>query len=108
MPTPTSPPKSRADLFAEFDALPPYARVSEILHAAVRGCSRDKLQRDRVYGDSIPFVREGGKLVTDRRGNTRIFGGRVYYIKQDILDYLAEKNQKITSTSEISARARGV
>lgn len=98
--------KSRAELIAEFDALTDTDRVSEIHVAAKRGCSTGLLQRERVYGSPIPFIREGGKLKADKNGLTRIFGGRVFYLKKDVLDYLESRNQTVTSTSAVSVKYR--
>lgn len=99
------PEKSRAELLNEFNALPANARVNEVMVAAVIGCSLSKLQRDRVYGGGIPFIKEGGKLVTDKAGQVKHYGGRVFYLKCHVLDYLEPRNRTVTSTSAISAAA---
>lgn len=99
------PAKTRAELVAEFEALPPDARVTESHVAAMRGCSVALPQRERVFGSPIPFIREGGTLKTDKNGQTRIFGGRVFYLKKDVLDYLESRNKRVSSTSAIRAAA---
>jgi len=99
------PERSRAELLNEFNALPDDARITEIMVAAVIGCSLSKLQRDRVYGGGIPFIKEGGKLVTDKAGQAKHYGGRVFYLKRDVLVYLEPRNRTVTSTSAISAAA---
>jgi hypothetical protein len=91
--------KSRAAYLQEFDSLPEWARVDERMVAAVLSCSVAKLQRDRVYGGDIPFVREGGRLVENKRGEKRIYGGRIYYLKQDVVAHL-RRGRTIASTSD--------
>ncbi len=95
--------KTRAELIAEFDALPNDTRLTETYVAAKRGCSVALLQRERVYGSPIAFLREGGQLRTDKNGQARIFGGRIYYLKRDVLDYLALRNRTVRSTAAFSA-----
>jgi hypothetical protein len=96
---------SRAQLIAEFNELPDDARISERHVAAVRYCSTATLQRDRVYGGGIPFIREGGTIKTDKNGLTRIFGGRVFYLKRDVVAFLEARNRTVMSTSELSGDA---
>lgn len=96
---------TRAQLIAEFDAFPDDTRVSEKYVAAKRGCSTALLQRERVYGGGVRFLREGGNLKADKNGLTRIFGGRVFYIKRDVLAFLDARNRTVMSTSEISGSA---
>jgi hypothetical protein len=89
--------KPRAELLAEFYSLPDQARIDQAMVAAVKHCSEAKLERDRWEGVGLPFIREGGKLVTDKNGNRKLCGGRVYYIKADVLADL-EKAEQITHT----------
>ena len=56
--------------------------TADILH-----CSRRKLERDRMIGEGIPFVR---------------FGGQILYRRSDIDSFLA--SCRVTSTSEYPLR----
>jgi|GEM_PF-944273 len=98
------PAKTRAELLAEYNALPDNARLNEQMLAAVLLCSLAKLQRDRWSGGGIPFIREGGTSKADRNGRVQIFGGKVFYVKKDVEAHLASK-QAITSTSAIDQAA---
>lgn len=93
---------SRSEIIREFQALPNNARLKEIDVASILLCSVAKLQRDRVFGGGIPFIRDGGKLSTDKNGMTRIFGGRVYYLKKDVAEYLATNSRTVANTTEAS------
>jgi hypothetical protein len=95
--------KTRAELIAEFDSFPHDTRITEDYAAAKRGCSTALLQRERVFGSPIPFIREGGKIATDKNGQTRIFGGRVFYIKSDILAFLDARNKLVSSNCEAAS-----
>jgi hypothetical protein len=101
MPKPRNP-KTRAELISEFDSYPSDTRLSEDHVAAKRGCSISLLQRERIYGSPIPFIREGGTKKADKNGQVRIFGGRVFYLKKDVLAYLESRNRTVTSTSAVS------
>lgn len=101
----TKPAKTRAELIAEYDAFSEDTRLSEHHVAAKRGCSAALLQRERVFGSPIPFIREGGTLKADKNGQMRLFGGRVFYLKKDVTAYLESRNRTVTSTSALGAAA---
>ena len=87
---------------AEYNTLPVNARLNEVMLAAILLCSVAKLQRDRWAGGGIPFIREGGTPKADKNGRVQIFGGKVYYIKNDVETFLANK-RVFSSTSDVQA-----
>ncbi len=92
--------KSRAELLHELDQLPNDARIDETYVAAARGCSLATVQRDRTVGQGVPFIADGGTIKTAKNGQTRRFGGRVYYLKRDLMTFLEERNNTYRSTTE--------
>ena len=96
----TPPKPTRAELLAEYNTLPNNARLNEQMLAAVLLCSLAKLQRDRWSGGGIPFVREGGTTKADKNGRIQIFGGKVFYQKRDVENYLT-RQVTVSNTSEI-------
>lgn len=61
--------------------------ITETEAARLMGCSPDKLQKDRVKGDSIPFYK---------------IGRNVRYNVNDIMAYLEQ--QRFTSTTEYEGK----
>lgn len=90
---------SRADLLAEYNAMPANARIDERTAAAVLLCSTAKLQRDRWAGGGIPFQRVGGTKSTDRNGRIQVYGGRVFYLKADIEAHLSAVKSVSSTTN---------
>lgn len=95
----------RIALEHQFRALPDDARIDDKMLSAVLFCSVRKIQKDRLAGVGPAYIRSGGRAVTDRNGNTRIHGSRVFYLKRDVLEYLETKNQRITKTAQIAEAA---
>lgn len=60
--------EEQGKLVAQFHACHPDSLHSEIVVAAVIGCSVEKLQRDRWRGTGLPFVRFG-RLVRYRKSD---------------------------------------
>lgn len=75
--------KTRLELLEEFYSAPLDALFDETVVAAIRGCDKTTLQRDRWAGGGIPF----------RRINRSI-----RYQKRDVLDWLGQYSPR-TSTS---------
>lgn len=68
-------------------------QISEREFAALRGCSRTTLQKDRVRGKGTPFLKDP---VT----------GRIAYAARDVLAYFA-RSTRCRSTSECSVNLQG-
>ena len=54
--------KTRADLLAQFEALPDGAIVPEAMAAAVRDRKPSSLQRERHMGTGPAYVKDGAKV----------------------------------------------
>ena len=92
--------KTRAQLLNELENIPLNARIDENHVAAARNCSVATVQQDRIKGQGVRFLREGGEIVTMQNGKARRFGCRVHYIKSDLLEFLESRNKTFSSTTE--------
>lgn len=54
---------TRADLIREFESAPDSALFNQIAVAAVYGCSKSKLERDRWAGTGIPYLKDGWRVM---------------------------------------------
>lgn len=57
-----TPSPTRAELIAAFEAAPDNALFDQITVAAVFGCSRSKLERDRWAGTGVPYRKAGWQV----------------------------------------------
>jgi hypothetical protein len=94
---------TRAQVIAEFWAAPDQARFDQIEIAHVLGYSIAWVERARWAGGGPQFVRSGGRNAKAKNGRTQFFGGRVFYVKKDVIAWL-EANKPVSSTSEYSGR----
>ena len=92
--------RTRVEILRELEQLPDDARIDESFVAAARNVSKATVQRDRQIGGGVPFIRDGGQIKTDKNGMARRFGGRVYYLKRDLVVYLNARNRTFQSTTE--------
>lgn len=90
MASPRSTSPTRADLIHAFEAAPDNALFNQGTIAAVYGCSKAKLERDRWAGTGIPYLK---------------LGWQVRYRKADVLAALASL-PTYRSTSEDPEAAR--
>ena len=97
------PEKTRAVLLAEYALLPDDARVDQKMFAARRNCSTALLERERWAGGGPPFIRERGTAKIGKNGRLQVFGGRIFYTKANIEDFLADM-PTARSTTEMEHR----
>ena len=90
---------SDTQLIVDFWRLPEDALVDQRVVAAVLGYSQAWCERSRWSGLGPRFVRLGGVQTTNRRGETKFYGGRVRYRVSDIRAFIAER-PCVRSTSQ--------
>ena len=78
---------------------PDEARFDQRAIAAVSGYSESWLEKARWAGGGPRFIRQGGTEATDKQGKTKLFGGRVFYRKADVVAWL-EEQKSVRTTSE--------
>ena len=81
--------KSQINLRSEFWASPPESLFDRHYVAAAISCSVGLLEQQAVHGGGIPYLKLGRKCL---------------YRKQDVLDWIAQKSIKATSTAEYQAK----
>src|SRR5262245_42778507 len=90
---------TRAQIIQDFYAAPDQARFGQSIVALVIGYSEAWVERARWMGNGPAFVRLGGTTSTAKNGRTQIFGGRVFYIKRDVVAWLNTQHP-VQSTSQ--------
>ncbi len=97
--TQASPEVLRAALVSQFWGAPEQARFDQTVIAPVVGYSESALEKFRSVGGGPKFVRLGGVCAKDKNGRRRLFGGKVQYVKLDVVKWM-EQQKSVSNTSE--------